>query len=115
MRYIELNPVRAGIVSHPSDYVWSSYRSNAMSHVNEVLQPHELYLLLGATPPARQSAYRDLFRHALDQSLVEDIRATVQTGTPLGNNRFREQIELALQCRVGQSRRGRPVKTGKGY
>jgi putative transposase len=115
MRYIELNPVRAGMVTHPADYCWSSYCSNAMGHASEVLQPHEVYRSLGATLPARHSAYRDLFQQALDQALLNDIRATVQTGTPLANDGLREQIERALQCRVGQARRGRPVKSGKGY
>ena len=115
MRYIELNPVRAGMVAHPADYVWSSYHNNAMGKACGMLQPHEVSLSLGATPPVRQLAYRELFRQALDPALVHDVRATVQTGTPLGNDRFREQIEQTLLCSVGHPRRGRPVKTEKGY
>ncbi len=115
MRYIELNPVRAGMVAHPADYAWSSYQSNAMGKACGMLQPLEVYLSLGASLPVRQLAYRELFRQALDPALVDDVRATVQTGTPLGNDRFREQIELTLKCRVGYPRRGRPVKTEKGY
>jgi putative transposase len=113
MRYIELNPVRAGMVTHPADYAWSSYHSNASGKACGMLQPHEIYLSLGATPPARQSAYRELFRQALDPALVRDLRATVQTGTPLGNDRFRRQIEQTLQRSVGQPHRGRPLE--KGY
>jgi putative transposase len=78
-----------------------------------MMQPHEIYLSLGATPLARQSAYGVLFRQALDPALVRDMRATVQTGTPLGNDRFRRQIEQTLQRSVGQPRRGRPLE--KGY
>jgi putative transposase len=80
-----------------------------------MLHPHEVYLSLGATLSMRQLAYRALFRQALDPALLQDIRATVQTGTPLGNDPFREQIEQTLRCRVGQPRRGRPAKTEKGY
>jgi len=111
MRYIELNPVRAGMVVHPADYAWSSYHGNAMGKASDLLQPHENYLSLGVTPPARQMAYRELFRQALDPALVHDMRVTVQTGTPLGNDRFREQVEKTLRCSIGQPRRGRPVKT----
>jgi putative transposase len=78
-----------------------------------MLQPHEIYLSLGATPSVRQSACRELFRQALDPALVRDMRATVQTGTPLGNDRFRRQIEQTLQRSVGQPRRGRLLE--KGY
>ena len=115
MRYIELNPVRAGMVTHPADYPWSSYHSNAMGKAYGMLQPHEIYLSLGASPTDRRLAYRELFRQELDPAWVRDMRAAVQTGTPLGNDRFREKIEQTLQRSVGHPRRGRPDKAGKGY
>jgi putative transposase len=115
MRYIELNPVRAGMVSCPGDYRWSSYRFNAGDRPTPVLTPHPVYLGLGRTQQERVYAYRELFRSALEPDQVHHIRATVQTGTPLGNDRFKEQIEQALQCKVGHSRRGRPrVSPEKG-
>ncbi len=60
-RYIELNPVRAGLVSDPGSYRWSSFRANALGETDAVLTPHPLYLGLGATAIARQRAYRSLF------------------------------------------------------
>ena len=39
-RYIEMNPVRAGIVNHPADYAWSSYRANAHGTASTCLKPH---------------------------------------------------------------------------
>ena len=110
-RYIELNPVRAGMVEKPGDYQWSSYRANAFGENTRLLEPHMTYLALGATPESRQHAYRELFRNSLDTNQIHDIRSAVQTGTPLGNNRFRDQIETALKCKVGQARRGRPSAT----
>jgi putative transposase len=110
MRYIELNPVRAGMVHAPGDYRWSSYRLNATDSEQGMLTPHALYLALGRDPEARSYAYRELFRHALDPDQVHTIRATVQTGTPLGNDRFKQQIEQTVQRKVGQPRRGRPEK-----
>lgn len=116
MRYIELNPVRAGMVAAPGDYRWSSYRANALGDPREGLTPHPLYSALGETAQDRGHAYRELFRNALDSEQIHAIRATVQTGTPLGNERFKQQIEQTLQRRVGQARRGRPGRAvRKGY
>lgn len=110
MRYIELNPVRAGMVDKPGDYEWSSYHTNAIGQNDKVVIPHSLYLSLGQQQEARWYAYSELFRHSLEPEQVHNIRTTVQTGTPLGNDRFREQIEQTLGCKVGQARRGRPVR-----
>ncbi len=55
-----------------------------------------------------QAAYRDLFKGQLGEKEVVEIQACLQTGTPFGNDRFREQIEQVLKVKVGQSRRGRP-------
>ncbi|MEA3278637.1 MAG: transposase, partial [Pseudomonadota bacterium] len=52
-RYIELNPVRAGMVHKPEDYPWSSYRANALGEHNPLLSAHGLYLALGANAPER--------------------------------------------------------------
>jgi putative transposase len=109
-RYIELNPVRAGMVDSPVDYPWSSYRHNATGDHSALLKPHAIYLALGDRPVLRQQVYRALFQQTIDSSQIHNIRTAVQTGTPLGNDRFREQIEKALMCKVGQARRGRPAR-----
>ncbi|MGH8673641.1 MAG: transposase [Burkholderiales bacterium] len=57
MRYIELNPVRAQIVTRPGDYRWSSYRSNALGHDDPVVTPHALYYALGRSADLRRRAY----------------------------------------------------------
>ena len=62
MRYIELNPVRAGLVAGPDQYRWSSYRSNAMGVADALITPHAFYYALGRTPAARQAGYRALFQ-----------------------------------------------------
>jgi putative transposase len=43
MRYVELNPVRAGIVKRPDEYRWSSYRFHAMGEPNPLIVPHRMY------------------------------------------------------------------------
>ena len=60
-RYIELNPVRAGMVWEPGDYPWSSYRRNALGKPIELITPHACYLSLGTTERQRQNAYQALF------------------------------------------------------
>lgn len=115
-RYIELNPVRAGMVELPGDYRWSSFRSNAFGKHDALLEPSTTYRTLGNTPESRRHAYRELFQNALDAQQIHAIRSAVQTGTPLGNDRFREHVEMVLECKVGQARRGRPRRQQhKGY
>ena len=108
MRYIELNPVRAAMVKHPVEYRWSSYHANAAGRDDDIITPHSLYLALGQTVKARAASYRDVFKAHTEEAELSGIRAAWQTGTPLGNDRFKQEIEKALSIKVGQNRRGRP-------
>ena len=107
-RYIEMNPVRAGMVSSPGQYRWSSYARNAYGEGDAWLTSTSEYERLGGNAEERQYQYRELFRSKLEPESVDEIRSCVQTGTPLGNELFRVQIEAMLGRKVGQSRRGRP-------
>lgn len=62
MRYIELNPVTAGIVAHAADYRWSSYRANALGYIDPLVTPHPLYYALGRSPESRRAAYARFVR-----------------------------------------------------
>ena len=110
MRYIEMNPVRAGIVAHPEHYRWSSYRANALGEDNCILTAHEEYALLGPTPTRRQEMYRNLFELGSSPAELERIRNCTQSGTPMGSERFKAQIEKVFQRPVGAERRGRPAR-----
>jgi len=112
-RYIEMNPVRADMVVHPRDYGWSSYACNAEGKVDKLVQPHALYTALGNSDAFRKKAYQGLFQAHVDDKELTDIRASWQTGTPLGTDRFREEIEAVLGKKVGYHKRGRPVKSDK--
>ena len=72
LRYIERNPVKAGIVINPEEYRWSSYRFHAYSEPSAWLVPHPLYLALGKTPKERQAAYRALRKLLPDADLGSD-------------------------------------------
>jgi len=109
-RYIELNPVRARMVDRPADYPWSSYRANALGEPDPLVSAHSVYLALGAGAPERQAAYRDLCESQVDPDLLGAVRSCLQTGTPLGSEHFKSQVEQILGFRVGYSARGRPRK-----
>ncbi len=94
-RYIELNPVRAAMVVHPSEYPWSSYAINALGKEDEkeLLTPHNEYLLLDTNPTKRQAAYRSLFKTRISEKTLEDIRESTNKSWVLGSDRFKAQIE----------------------
>lgn len=110
MRYIELNPVRAGMVDHPALYRWSSYAANALGSDNVIIQQHAQYLDLGHDPVSRQTVYRSLFAVEIASDELGMIRASLSSGTPLGNERFKRQIEGATGRKIGAIRPGRPRK-----
>lgn len=107
-RYIEMNPVRAGMVEAPSDYRWSSYARNAWGLGDSWLVSTSEYDRLGRSKGERQSRYRELFQSGLQQEKIYAIRSSVQTGTPLGSESFRLHVAVKVGREVGQSRRGRP-------
>jgi len=82
-RYIELNPVRAGIVSSPEEYPWTSYRANALGETNRLLRPHGLLLELGASPEARRTNYALLFSHRGAPEMDEKIRLACRKNMPV--------------------------------
>jgi putative transposase len=110
-RYIELNPVRAGMVSDPGDYPWSSYRANALGLANPMLSPHPLYLALAANDDRRRAVYRDLFRTALDDAPLVDLRIALNRDQPVGNRPFYAEIEAMTGQRRELRKRGRPRNT----
>ena len=109
MRYIELNPLRANMVKNVKDYPWSSYLHNAYGKKNKLVTKHGIYLSLGKDEISQRKAYRDLFKHDKEDN-IKSIRAAWQTGTPLGNDKFKEKIERTLKQKVGYAIRGRPAK-----
>lgn len=108
-RYIELNPVRAGMVADPASYRWSSYRVNAGQVQDPRITPHAEYLRLGLDTAERHSRYRALFGTELEPELVRDIRATTNAGYVLGSEAFQRTIGRKLGRRVTPGTAGRPV------
>lgn len=112
-RYIEQNPLRAGMVSTPSAYPWSSYQANAGLRLDPLVTPHAEYLALSEDPGKRHHAYRELVGGMLAPDDLARIREAAQNGMPLGGEAFKARIEIGLGRRVGRIRPGRP-KSGSG-
>lgn len=109
-RYIELNPVRANMVERPEMYGWSSYRANALGAEDGLVIPHPEYEALGMTAEQRQEAYRALFKGQIEAETLTELRAALNQELVTGGDRFKSEIELALNRRVSPGQRGRPRK-----
>lgn len=111
MRYIELNPVRAGIVADPADYPWSSHRENAgLGRRLTWLVPRAEYFALGSHARARADAYRSLFSVPIDGSELEAIRSGANKGCAIGSVAFLERMERELGRSVVRASPGRPPR-----
>jgi putative transposase len=109
MRYIELNPVRAGVASSPADYRWSSFHSNAGLERNDGSQPHPEYLRLGVGRDVH-AGYRELFRTSIDTEDIRAIRLHINKDCVLGSERFQTEIAVMLGRRAHVAPVGRPRK-----
>ena len=92
LRYIELNPIRAGIVDDPGNYRWSSYRAHGFGVRARMWAPHTAYLSLGDNEMMRQIAYRGLISELLDLDVIARTRHCANTGLVLGSDKFRKQV-----------------------
>ena len=97
LRYLELNPVRAGMLSDPGDYRWSSYRAHSLGVRIRLWEPHTVYLSLGDDALARQKAYRGLMSELLDLDVIAKIRHCANTGLVLGSKKFRKQVAAMVE------------------
>lgn len=109
-RYVELNPVRAGMVARPEQYVWSSYRAKIGLTNTTELDLDPCYLALGETPSIRVDRYKAWVDSAIPEQEWRLIRHALQTGDVTGSHRFRDEIEAKLGRRVEPRRRGRPSR-----
>jgi putative transposase len=109
-RYIELNPVEAGMAPHAAAYPWSSHAHYAGLEVDTLITEHATFLSLGRDAAERQAAFRELFLHKLDQKTVAQIRETINAGCALGSEAFLKAMEARLGRPVGPPKHGRPSK-----
>jgi len=111
-RYIELNPVRAGMVEHPAEYPWSSYHGNALNKEITLLRHHYIYQALGNSESERKQAYNALFQQHIPELALKDIRDATNKAWVLGDDRFKAQIELQTGRRASPQTWGGDRKSG---
>jgi putative transposase len=109
-RYIELNPVRAGMVVAASDYSWSSYQHHIGMKVDPLITDHPLYWALGNTPFQREAAYRSLLEQGVEEADVAALTEATLKGWAIGSEKFKSALEKQTRRRVVKAKRGRPAK-----
>jgi len=110
LRYIELNPVRAGMVAGPADYRWSSHRANAFGDDDPVVTPHPSFLALAPSSEEQHEVFRRSFGLPLPQDTVEAIRDATRFEWALGGATFRKRAEAWTGRRADRLPMGRPRK-----
>lgn len=107
-RYIELNPVRAGMVRSAEDYLWSSYQSNAHGAASNLLVPHPIYAGLGRTKVDQEVGYRKLFDIEISGDELQQLRSTLNSNTIFGSEQFVNTMETVWGNNIMPRRNGRP-------
>ena len=106
-RYVEMNPVRAGIVKKPWDYKWSS----ANAHITE----KDDGLALVKPLLDRYGNWAKFIYQGLDDKVVDAMRKHSRTGRPLGGDRFVKRLEKKLGRTLAPLKGGRPKKEKNPY
>jgi putative transposase len=114
-RYIECNPVRAGMVVRPAAYPWSSHAHYAGRRTDQLITAHEQFLALGSGIEERRSAFDSLFSIALSDHVLATIRTAANTDSALGSEAFMTRAEALLGRSVRPPTRGRPKKERQAF
>lgn len=101
VKYVELNPVRAGIVTHAEDYPWSSAQAHALGRFDPLLSPNRPFI-----NQTRIRDWRSWLAEGLDEEIVKRIRNNTTTGWPTGSPSFVAQLEKLLGRRLTRQKPG---------
>lgn len=112
MVYIDLNPVRAGVVAQARDYPWSSHSHYIGLGTDKLITPHPLYWALGNTPFAREAAYADLVNAGVSASQQEALTRSTLHGWALGEASFVSDLQKRTIRRLSKAAAGRPPLPG---
>ena len=113
LRSIEANPLRAGLVTDPAEYPWSSYPAHALGRPDPLLTPLPEWSDLGRDESARRRHWRDKVLAALPDPDLGAIRDSIRSGRPFGDPGWTEVVSRTLRPDTPQRPRGRPKKTEK--
>lgn len=109
MAYIDLNPVRSGMVVEPKDYPWSSYGHYAGLRTDKLIAPHPLFWSLGNTPFSREAAYAEMVRAGINPDQQTAFTQSLLSGWALGGADFVVDLQKRTERRVQKNRAGRPA------
>jgi len=109
MAYIDLNPVRAGLVTQARDYPWSSHGHYAGLRADRMVTPPSLYWQLGNTPFAREAAYAHLVQEGLTVQQQQALTESTLRGWALGSPAFIAELQQKTERRLTKANPGRPV------
>ena len=109
MAYMDLNPVRAGMVSDPADYRWSSHQHYVGRRSDKLVTPHPLYWELGNTPFARDAAYAALVQAGVSEREKQALTDSALRGWALGEPDYVADLQRRTARRVARSQPGRPT------
>ena len=113
MAWIDLNPVRAGLVAEPADYPWSSHAHYAGLRGDPMLAPHALYWALGNTPFEREQAYARQVRQALGSPAQLELGQALRNRAAFGGESFIAELQARTRRRLTPGRPGRPAAAGR--
>jgi putative transposase len=110
LRYIEANPLRAGMVSDPAEYRWSSYWHHGLGHDDPLLSPFPEWEELGRTEAERRRRWRARVRARPDEAELTAVRGSLRSGRPFGATDWVDRIAERLGIDPNPRPRGRPRK-----
>lgn len=113
MAYIDLNPVRTGLVAHPRDYPWSSHGHYTGQRIDKLITPHALFWALGNTPFAREAAYAQLVQAGISPVQQAALTDAALQGWALGEPDFVVDLQKKTGRRVSKGSAGRPTSVKK--
>lgn len=110
MVYMDLNPVRAGLVATAKDYPWSSHAHYVGLRSDKLITPHPLYWSLGNTPFSREAAYAEMVAAGVSPEQQQALTESALRGWALGTTDYVADLQKRTERRVSKARPGRPVR-----
>ncbi len=111
MAYIDLNPVRAGLVESAEDFNWSSHKHLIGQKIDKLVTPHALYWGLGNTPFSREAAYAEFVAGGLSAAVQKDLTESVLKSRVVGRPEFLKSLQKKTQRPILPQKAGRPFKS----
>jgi putative transposase len=109
MAYLDLNPVRSGLVMQAGDYPWSSFGHYSGLRADKLLTSHPHIWALGNTPFAREAAYTQMVQAGISAVQQAALTDATLSGWALGTPEFVEDLQKMTPRRLTKGRAGRPV------